>query len=79
MTCREFVEIVTEYLEGAFSEERRAELDAHIHECGGCSAYLAQMRQTVTALGWLAEDGELPKTREAALAAFRAAHEGRSV
>ena len=77
MTCREFVEIVTEYLEGELSSERLAELDEHIHECGGCSAYLAQMRQTITALGWLAEDGELPETREAALAAFRAAKAGR--
>ncbi len=76
MTCREFVEIVTEYLEGALSAERRAELDAHIEECGGCSAYLAQMEQTIAGLRGLAERGELPATREAALAAFRAARRG---
>ena len=76
MTCREFVEVVTEYLEGALSDERRAALHAHIDDCGGCTAYLKQMQQTIGALRGLAESGDLPATREAILAAFRAAHNG---
>ena len=60
MSCREFVEIVTEYLEGALSEERRAALHAHIDECGGCSAYLAQMEQTIAALRGLDGERDLP-------------------
>lgn len=72
LTCREFVELVTEYLEGALSDERRTALDAHIAECGGCTAYLHQMQQTITALQGLKVDEGLPRTREEALAAFRA-------
>jgi anti-sigma factor RsiW len=71
MTCQEFVELVTEYLEGELSEARRAELHAHIDECGGCSAYLAQMRQTIAALGGLATENGFGPTREQALQAFR--------
>ena len=76
MTCREFVEIVTEYLEGALSAERRASLHAHIDECGGCSAYLKQMEQTIGALRGLDTNGISPEARNAAVAAFRAHREG---
>ena len=76
MSCREFVEIVTEYLEGALSEERLAALHAHIDECGGCTAYLSQMQQTIAGLRGLAVSGDLPQTVETALAAFREAHHG---
>jgi anti-sigma factor RsiW len=71
MTCQEFVELVTEYLEGELSEARRAELHAHIDECGGCSAYLAQMRATIAALGGLSTENGFESTREQALQAFR--------
>jgi hypothetical protein len=72
MTCREFVELVTEYIEGALSEERRSALHAHIDECGGCSEYLRQMQLTIRALGDLPLDRALAGgTREAAMAAFR--------
>lgn len=74
MTCREFVEVVTEYLEGALSDERRAALHAHIDACGGCTAYLAQMQQTIAGLRGLAISGDLPQTAERALDAFREAH-----
>jgi hypothetical protein len=71
MTCREFVELVTEYIEGALDEPRRAALHAHIDACGGCSEYLRQMKLTIEALGELPLDDNLAGTREAALAAFR--------
>ena len=71
MSCQEFVELVTEYLEGALTEERRAELHAHIDECGGCSRYLQQMRDTIAALATLPPDNGFPESREAAMEAFR--------
>ena len=72
MTCQEFVELVTEYLEGALTEERRAELHAHIDECGGCTLYLQQMRTTIAALATLPPGNGFLESREAALEAFRA-------
>jgi anti-sigma factor RsiW len=74
MTCQEFVEVVTEYLEGALTEERRAELRAHIEECGGCTRYLQQMRDTIAALSNLPPGNGFPASREAALEAFRRLH-----
>ena len=71
MSCQEFVELVTEYLEGALTEERRAELHAHIDECGGCSRYLQQMRDTIAALSTLPPDNGFLESREAAMEAFR--------
>ena len=76
MSCREFVELVTEYIEGALDEPRRAALHAHIDECGGCTEYLRQMKLTIKALGELPLDNNLAGTRAAALEAFRRLHAG---
>ena len=51
VVCREFVEVVTDYLEGALPEDERRAVDAHLRECAGCTAYLAQMRLAIRALG----------------------------
>ena len=47
VTCRELVELVTEYLEGALSDARRASFEAHMAECEGCDRYVEQIRATV--------------------------------
>ena len=57
LSCREFVEVVTDYLEGDLQREARLAVDAHIAECGGCDAYLAQMRLAITAIGGLTDEG----------------------
>jgi anti-sigma factor RsiW len=63
LSCRELVELVTDYLEGALSEEERLRFDEHIGICDGCRVYLEQMRQTIVVAGrlseeWLAHDAE---------------------
>ena len=71
LVCREFVELVTAYLEDTLPEGERARMDAHLAECEGCSAYLEDMRRLV---GTLRETPEPPPdeaTREALLRAFR--------
>jgi anti-sigma factor RsiW len=74
MTCRELVELVTDYIEGALPEGARARFDAHLAACSGCRAYLEQMRRTIVLAGRLDEDGIAPAPREALLAAFRDWH-----
>ncbi len=49
--CKQLVELITDYLEGALSPEMRRLFDAHLAECHGCTAYLEQMRQTIRLLG----------------------------
>lgn len=53
LTCKELVELVTEYLEGTLAEGERVRFDAHIAECDGCARYLEQMRYTIAASGQL--------------------------
>lgn len=53
LTCRQLTEAVTDYLEGAFAPAERARFDAHLELCDGCANYVAQMRQTIRAVGEL--------------------------
>ena len=56
VVCRELVEIVTDYLEGALDPELATRVEEHLVICGPCATYLAQMRQTSEALARLADD-----------------------
>ena len=69
--CREMVELVTDYLEGALSRRERRRFERHIAGCEHCTAYLEQMRQTLRVLGTLSEESVSPEAREALLHAFR--------
>ena len=71
LVCREFVELVTGYLEGTLPEEERVRFEAHLAECDGCDGYLEDMRRLVGSLHELPEPPPDPATREALLRAFR--------
>jgi len=71
MACRELVELVTEYLEGALPETERTRLEAHLAECDGCTAYLEQIRTTMRLTGMLTEEQIPADARMALLAVFR--------
>ena len=74
LLCVEFVEVVTDYLEGAMSARDRARLEAHLSGCPGCTRYLAQMRTTIELIGRLTTDDVDalgPTAREELLAVFR--------
>ena len=71
LTCRELVELVTEYLEGTLPEPERDRFDEHLGECPGCATYLEQIEQTVHTLGALPPDELDPALRDRLLAAFR--------
>ena len=55
MTCQEFVELVTAYLDGVLPAEQRAAFEEHTQLCPGCEHYLAQFKQTIDLLGELPE------------------------
>jgi anti-sigma factor RsiW len=71
LTCQEFVELVTELIEGTLADAARAGADEHLAGCEGCEAYSEQVRQTIAALRALAAGDDFPRTRERALASFR--------
>ena len=56
LLCVEFVEVVTDYLEGALNAQDRARLEAHVTACHGCTRYLAQIRITIELTGKLTTD-----------------------
>jgi anti-sigma factor RsiW len=71
LSCRELVELVTDYLEGALSDADRARFEAHIGGCAHCAAYLQQMRETIVLLGTLPADELSREAEEELRAAFR--------
>ncbi len=71
LSCRELVELVTDYLEGALSEEERARFEQHIGICSGCRVYLEQMRITIEQLGHLPEAALSADAERELLEAFR--------
>ena len=71
MTCKELVELVTAYLEGALAGRRLRRFERHLAACDGCTAYLAQMRETIRVTGGLAEEQLTEAQRATMLAAFR--------
>lgn len=53
LQCRQAVELVTDYLDGALAADEHQAFEDHLAHCEACSAYLAQMRATVAVLGRL--------------------------
>jgi anti-sigma factor RsiW len=72
LSCREIVELVTDYLEDALPPEERLRVELHLATCAGCLAYVDQMRATVRVLGTLGEEPLEPEICEQLVGAFRA-------
>jgi anti-sigma factor RsiW len=71
LTCREMVELVTDYLEGRLDDAARQRFEAHVAECDACTLYVEQMRQTIVALGHIPPESISPEGQEELIAAFR--------
>lgn len=71
MSCKELVELVTDYLEGALSPADQRRFELHLGNCEGCKVYIDQIRLTIKAAGQLTEDSIGLTTKEELLAAFR--------
>ena len=71
MTCKELVELITDYLEGQLSDDVRIRLENHLSGCNGCTNYLEQMRQTIRLTGKLREEDISPQQRDELLMIFR--------
>jgi anti-sigma factor RsiW len=78
ITCRDFVELVTEYLEERLDAESRGRFERHIAACPGCARYLRQIRESTLALGHVTLDTISAEARDQLLAAFRSWRSGQS-
>lgn len=70
LVCQEFVELITDYLEGNLSRRDRRRIDKHLRGCDGCDAYLESIRLTVRSLGELPPEPVDPRVRAHLMAAF---------
>lgn len=71
ITCKQLVELVTDYVEDALPVKERLRFEEHLAVCGPCRDYLKQMRKTIRATGALTEESIGPEAKEALLRAFR--------
>ncbi len=77
LTCQEFVELVTEYLDDVMELRARARFEEHLADCPGCAAYLDQIRATRQTLGRVDLDTISTDARGQLLSAFRTWRSGR--
>ena len=78
LTCRELVELVTDYLEDALPTEERRRFEHHLDGCVGCRRHLDHMRRTIIAVGHLREDDLPASARDDQLSIFHAWKQTRS-
>jgi anti-sigma factor RsiW len=71
LTCREVVELLSDYLEDGLPAGERERVQAHLATCPDCLAYLEQLRATIGTLGRLREQDVPPRLLARLVAAFR--------
>lgn len=74
LTCREFVQLVTDYLENALDPEAREQFEEHLAACESCPIYLEQIRQTMRVSGSLSPESLSAESWKTLLDAFRDWH-----
>jgi predicted anti-sigma-YlaC factor YlaD len=71
LTCREVVELVTDYLEESLALEEQMQFEEHVADCPGCTAYIAQVQQSIGMLRRLSNEPVFPETKEELLRVFQ--------
>ena len=71
LVCRQAVELMTDYLDGALPPRDRARLDEHLAGCPHCAEYLAQIRDVVAAAGRVEPDDLPDGTVDGLVALYR--------
>jgi anti-sigma factor RsiW len=69
--CREAVELMTGYLDGALAGGDRRRFERHLAGCPACTAYLDQMRATVATLGHLPAEALPPAVLDELVGLYR--------
>ena len=71
LTCRQAVELVTDYLEGTLPRRQRRRFEKHLRGCPNCTEYLEQIRATIRLAGRVEPDELDADTREGLLDLYR--------
>ncbi|MEN3315287.1 MAG: hypothetical protein V7605_1521 [Acidimicrobiaceae bacterium] len=70
IVCQQWVEMATDYLEGALPPRLQQAADRHLADCPHCREYLEQMRLTITAANRLGDEDVPDDVVEALTRAF---------
>jgi hypothetical protein len=77
LTCKQIVELVTEYQSRALDGPDRARFEQHLFACTWCMDYLQQMNRTIATVGSLKVDEPVDsRSLEALFRAHRAKAKG---
>ncbi|HEX8034897.1 MAG TPA: zf-HC2 domain-containing protein [Ktedonobacterales bacterium] len=71
LTCRELVELVTAYRDGALSPVEHQRFEEHVADCPPCERYVEQIDLTVRAAGGITHEVEDSHMTQALLRIFR--------
>ncbi len=71
ITCRQAVDLMTDYLDGTLGPDDRALVEAHLAECENCAEHLRQIRITVAVTGRIREEDLDPAVREDLMDLYR--------
>lgn len=71
LRCIEFVELVTDWDEGALDDVTMASFEEHLAFCTGCAEYVVQLRLAAAVLRDLDPGAPPAEAREALLRMFR--------
>jgi predicted anti-sigma-YlaC factor YlaD len=74
VTCQQFVDLVTDYFEGALAPRTLSQVEEHLVMCDWCVTYVEQMQATIDSLGKL-KDRSSREPADLLLAALRAKKE----
>jgi anti-sigma factor RsiW len=71
IVCRDLLELITSYLDGALPADVHAAVEEHLSGCDGCTTVLEEFRITIALTGTLTEEQITDAQRDTLLAAFR--------
>jgi predicted anti-sigma-YlaC factor YlaD len=71
VVCRDAVELVTDYLEGALSRRDRERLESHLDACPHCTEYFEQFRVTIRTIGRIEPEQLAPEVQDDLIELYR--------
>lgn len=71
LVCRDAVELMSNYLDGALARRDQRRLTRHLNDCDACTLYLEQLREIIAVSGSASPDDLTPDAVEALVAVFR--------
>jgi predicted anti-sigma-YlaC factor YlaD len=75
VTCRQFVELVTDYFEGVLPPRTLGHVEEHLVMCDWCTTYVEQLQAMMASLGTL-KQRSVREPPDSLLAAVRAKRTG---